>query len=287
MSRRKRRQPAAEDRQKRDSRRRYAPLVRWALLVVLGMCAVFGWALATRANKRVPSPPVYSYEIVNTYPHDPEAFCQGLIFEDGVLYESTGRYGRSSLRRVDLESGKVLKKYSLNEKLFGEGIAISGDQIIQLTWRSGVGIVYEKASLEPQSVFRYRGEGWGITTDGQRLLMSDGSATLRGLDPKTFRVLDTLTVRSAGVPVRWLNELEFVEGEIYANVYGSDRIARISPKTGEVLGWIDLAGLLKRRERPSSEAVLNGIAYDPEAKRLFVTGKLWPKLFEIRVVSKR
>ncbi len=287
MSRRKRRQPAAEDRQKRDSRRRYAPLVRWALLVVLGMCAVFGWALATRANKRVPSPPVYSYEIVNTYPHDPEAFCQGLIFEDGVLYESTGRYGRSSLRRVDLESGKVLKKYSLNEKLFGEGIAISGDQIIQLTWRSGVGIVYEKASLEPQSVFRYRGEGWGITTDGQRLLMSDGSATLRGLDSKTFRVLDTLTVRSAGVPVRWLNELEFVEGEIYANVYGSDRIARISPKTGEVLGWIDLAGLLKRRERPSSEAVLNGIAYDPEAKRLFVTGKLWPKLFEIRVVSKR
>lgn len=287
MSRRKRRQPAAEDRQKRDSRRRYAPLVRWALLVVLGMCAVFGWALATRANKRVPSPPVYGYEIVNTYPHDPEAFCQGLIFEDGVLYESTGRYGRSSLRRVDLESGKVLKKYSLNEKLFGEGIAISGDQIIQLTWRSGVGIVYEKASLEPQSVFRYRGEGWGITTDGQRLLMSDGSATLRGLDPKTFRVLDTLTVRSAGVPVRWLNELEFVEGEIYANVYGSDRIARISPKTGEVLGWIDLAGLLKRRERPSSEAVLNGIAYDPEAKRLFVTGKLWPKLFEIRVVSKR
>jgi glutamine cyclotransferase len=257
------------------------------LLGVLGACAVFGWALATRANKRSPSPPVYGYEIVNTYPHDPEAFSQGLVFEEGVLYESTGRYGRSSLRRVDLESGKVLKMSSLNERLFGEGIAVFGDQIIQLTWRSGVGVVYDKASLEPRSTFRYRGEGWGITTDGKRLLMSDGSPTLRVLDPKTFRVLDTLTVRSAGVPVRWLNELEYVEGEIYANVYGSNRIARISPKTGDVLGWIDLAGLLNRRQRPSPEAVLNGIAYDPEAKRLFVTGKLWPKLFEIRVVPKR
>jgi glutamine cyclotransferase len=242
--------------------------------------------LATRANKRAPSPPVYGYEIVNTYPHDPEAFSQGLVFEEGGLYESTGRYGRSSLRRVDLESGKVLKKFSLNEKYFGEGIAIFGDQIIQLTWRSGVGIVYEKASLEPRSVFRYRGEGWGITTDDQRLLMSDGSATLRVLDPKTFRVLDTLTVRSAGAPVRWLNELEYVEGEIYANVYGSDRIARISPKTGDVLGWIDLAGLLQGPQPLTPEAVLNGIAYDPEGKRLFVTGKLWPKLFEIRVVPK-
>jgi glutamine cyclotransferase len=286
VSRRKPRQTAAEHPEKRDSRRRRGPLARWTLLIVLGACAVFGWALATRANKRAPSPPVYGYEIVNTYPHDPEAFSQGLVFEEGGLYESTGRYGRSSLRRVDLESGKVLKKFSLNEKYFGEGIAIFGDQIIQLTWRSGVGIVYEKASLEPRSVFRYRGEGWGITTDDQRLLMSDGSATLRVLDPTTFRVLDTLTVRSAGAPVRWLNELEYVEGEIYANVYGSDRIARISPKTGDVLGWIDLAGLLQGPQPLTPEAVLNGIAYDPEGKRLFVTGKLWPKLFEIRVVPK-
>jgi glutamine cyclotransferase len=254
---------------------------------MFGACAVLGWALATRANKRGSAPPVYGYEIVNTYPHDPDAFCQGLVFEDGALYESTGRYGRSSLRRVDLQSGKVLKKFSLKNRYFGEGIAIFGDQIIQLTWRSGVGVVYDKASFAPRSVFRYRGEGWGITTDGRRLLISDGSAVLRVLDPKTFRQLDTITVRSAGTPVRWLNELEYVEGEIYANVYGSDRIARISPKTGEVLGWIDLAGLLKGHERLDPDAVLNGIAYDPETKRLFVTGKLWPRLFEIRAVLPR
>ena len=287
MSRRKRRQAAAEPRQKPQTGRRYLRSVRWALLVVLGAGVVFGWALATGANKRRRSPRVDGYEIINVYPHDPDAFCQGLVFEQGVLYESTGRYGRSSLRRVDLESGKVLKMSALNERLFGEGITIFDDSIIQLTWRSGIGIVYEKASLEPQSTFRYRGEGWGITTVGQRLMMSDGSATLRVLDPKTFRVLDTLTVRSGGVPVRWLNELEYVEGEIYANVYGLDRIARISPKTGEVVGWIDLAGLAKGIKRPSPEAVLNGIAYDPEGKRLLVTGKLWPKLFEIRVVPQR
>lgn len=229
---------------------------------------------------------MYGYEIVNVYPHDVRAFSQGLVFADGFLYEGTGQYGQSSLRQVDLESGKVLKYVPLPREIFGEGIAISGSQIIQLTWQNRVGLVYDKESLKPQSTFRYKGEGWGLTTDGQRLVMSDGSATLRFLDPKTFRVVDTVTVHSRGAPVDRLNELEYVEGEIYANVWGSDRIARISPRTGEVLGWIDLTGLLTPAERGNIDAVLNGIAYDAQAKRLFVTGKLWPKLFEIRVVPK-
>jgi glutamine cyclotransferase len=243
--------------------------------------------LATRAKQRGASPPVYGYEIVNVYPHDPGAFCQGLAFEDGLLYEGTGRYGRSSLRQADLESGKVLKHVPLSPRLFGEGITVFDDRIIQLTWQSGVAFVYDKQSFKQQSFFRYTGEGWGITHDGKRMVMSDGSATLRFLDPETFRVVDTVTVRSGEAPVGRLNELEYVEGEIYANVWGLDRIARISPRTGEVLAWIDLAGLLKPGDRVSPDAVLNGIAYDPQKKRLFVTGKLWPKLFEIRLVRKR
>jgi len=253
---------------------------------VVAACALLGWALATQPRKRGPAPPVYGYEVVHVYPHDARAFSQGLAFADGFLYEGTGQYGQSSLRQVDLESGKVLKYVPLPREIFGEGIAISGSQIIQLTWQNRVGLIYDKESLKPQSTFRYKGEGWGLTTDGRRLVVSDGSATLRFLDPKTFRVVDTVTVRSRGAPVNQLNELEYVEGEIYANVWGSDRIARISPKTGEVLGWIDLAGLLKPAERVNVDAVLNGIAYDPQARRLFVTGKLWPKLFEIRVVPK-
>jgi len=229
---------------------------------------------------------MYGYEIVHTYPHDPQAFSQGLAFADGFVYEGTGRYGRSTLRQVDLESGKVLKYVPLPREIFGEGITIFGSRIIQLTWQNRVGLIYDKESLKPQDTFRYKGEGWGLTTDGRRLVMSDGSATLRFLDPKTFRVVDTVTVRSRGAPVDRLNELEYVEGEIYANVWGTDRIARIAPKTGEVLGWIDLAGLLRPAERVNIDAVLNGIAYDAPTKRLFVTGKLWPKLFEIRVVPK-
>ncbi len=256
------------------------------VLGVLAACALLGWAFATQPRQRNPAPPVYGYEIVHVYPHDARAFSQGLAFADGFLYEGTGQYGQSSLRQVDLESGKVLKYVPLPREIFGEGIAISGSRIIQLTWQNRVGLIYDKESLKPQSTFRYKGEGWGLTTDGRRLVLSDGSATLRFLDPKTFRVVDTVTVRSRGAPVNQLNELEYVEGQIYANVWGSDRIARISPQTGEVLGWIDLAGLLKPAERVNVDAVLNGIAYDPQAGRLFVTGKLWPKLFEIRVVPK-
>lgn len=287
MGRRKRKRQDGGQPQPRDARPRGTRIARWTVLVTIATCAVLGWALATRAKPRAETPPVYGYEIVNTYPHDPAAFCQGLAFRDGFLYESTGQYGRSSLRRVDLESGRVLKQLPLSPGHFGEGIALSGDEIVQLTWRSRVGFVYERESFERRRVFRYTGEGWGITLAGERLAMSDGSATLRLLDPTTFRVVDTITVRSGGAPVDQLNELEYVEGEIYANVWGSDRIARISPKTGEVLGWIDLAGLLAPHERASDDAVLNGIAFDPQQNRLFVTGKLWPKLFEIRLVPPR
>ena len=280
-------EPGKRTRQGNRSRGGRSRVARWALLLILEACLAPGrTSAASPKQQQEEPPPVDGYEVVNTYPHDPGAFCQGLAFADGFLYEGTGMYGRSSLRRVDLESGKVLNYRSLSARFFGEGITISGDQIIQLTWRSGVGIVYDKQSFKPKAAFRYTGEGWGITTYGKRLIMSDGTATLRFLDPKTFQVVGRVTVRSRGRPVEELNELEYVEGEIYANVWGSDRIARISPKTGQVLGWIDLAGLLKRRERPSLDAVLNGIAYDPEGKRLFVTGKYWPKLFEIRVVPK-
>lgn len=267
-----------------------AALARWTVLMALAIPALSGWAPMTRAAERSEergAPPVYGYEIVNTYPHDPAAFCQGLAFRDGFLYEGTGRYGQSSLRQVDLKSGRVLKFTSLNSRLFGEGITFSGDDIVQLTWRSGIGFVYDGKSFGRQGVFRYTGEGWGITTVGEQLVMSDGSANLRFLDPKNFRVTKTLTVRNQAAPVAQLNELEYVEGEIYANLWGSDRIARISPEIGQVLGWIDLGGLFPRRERVSRDAVLNGIAYDGEGKRLFVTGKLWPKLFEIRLVRKR
>jgi len=268
------------------SRARVARIVPWPALGAFAVCGVLGWALAMRAHQRDQAPPVYGYEVVNVYPHDPAAFCQGLVFADGHLYEGTGQYGASSLRQVDLKSGRVVKQVRLSPRLFGEGIAVSGDDLIQLTWRNRVGFVYDKQSFARRSVFRYNGEGWGITRVDDRLVMSDGSATLRFLDPDSFRVVDKITVRSQNVPVDKLNELEYVEGQIYANVWGSDRIARISPKTGQVLGWIDLGGLLPRHQRASVDAVLNGIAFDPQAKRLFVTGKLWPKLFEIRVVQR-
>jgi glutamine cyclotransferase len=238
------------------------------------------------AGARRKVPPVYGYQVVKTYPHDPNAYCQGLTIDNGILYEGTGTYGRSSLRRVDLESGKVLQILQLDAQLFGEGIAVWNDRIVQLTWRNQVGFVYDKQSLKRESSFRYASEGWGLTHDGRHLIMSDGSAMLCFLDPETFKVVRRIKVHSQGAAVTRLNELEYVEGEVYANIWGADYIARISPKTGEVLGWIDLSGLLKPQERPDQDAVLNGIAFDRKEKRLFVTGKNWPKLFEIRVVPK-
>lgn len=229
--------------------------------------------------------PVYSYNIVNTYPHDPDAFTQGLVFEDGALYEGTGLLGNSTLRRVELETGAVLQIYELPDQFFGEGITIYGDKIIQLTWQSNVGFVYDKNSFELLQQFNYSTEGWGITHNGTCLIMSDGTSTLHFLDPQTFEEISQVAVFANDDPVTRLNELEYVQGEIYANVWQTDRIARIEPGTGQVVGWIDLEGLLTAEDRSEPVDVLNGIAYDAEADRLFVTGKLWPKLFEIELIS--
>ncbi len=226
--------------------------------------------------------PVDTYRVVQTYPHDPTAFTQGLIFVDGALYEGTGLNGQSSLRRVELETGRVLQQRDLAPEYFGEGITLFGDRIFQLTWQSHVGFVYDRTSFAPVGTFSYPTEGWGLTHDGRRLIMSDGTATLRFLDPATLRETGSVEVRDEHGPVLRLNELEYVEGEILANVWQTDRIARIDPATGRVTGWIDLTGLKPATDRPID--VLNGIAYDPATKRLFVTGKYWPSLFEIQVV---
>lgn len=236
---------------------------------------------ATMAKQRLAAP-LARAEVVRSYPHDPKAFTQGLVFVDGYLYEGTGQKGESSIRKVRLESGEVVQIHRLDSRYFGEGITILRDSLIQLTWQAGVGFVYDAKTFEPRRTFTYSGEGWGLTHDGTRLIMSDGSSALRFLDPKTFDETGRVQVNDAGRPVDQLNELEFVKGEIYANVWMHDRIARISPKTGAVTGWIDLRGLLTPQEAATVD-VLNGIAYDAENDRLFVTGKWWPKLFEIRV----
>lgn len=233
--------------------------------------------------------PTASYRVVRSYPHDRDAYTQGLVFRDGLFYESTGLHGQSTLRKVRLDSGEVLQARRLDARYFGEGLALVGKELIQLTWQTEIGFVYDLETFELKRTFRYKGEGWGLAYDGTRLVMSDGSEVLRFLDPSTLRETGRLTVRDAGVPVMQLNELEIVKGEIFANVYQTDRIARISPRTGKVTGWIDLSGLLSPRDAAGldpANAVLNGIAYDSGADRLFVTGKLWPKLFEIQVVPR-
>jgi glutamine cyclotransferase len=229
--------------------------------------------------------PAFGYTVVRTYPHDRDAFTQGLQFVDGVLYEGTGLNGRSSIRKVNLETGAVLQKRDVPEAYFGEGITVWRNELMQLTWQSGVAFVYDRNTFSPLRTLRYRGEGWGLTHDGTSLIMSDGSEVLRVLDPATFDVRRRLRVTALGSPVRELNELEYVKGEILANIWQTDRLARIDPKTGNVTGWIDLSGLLTPRERASTD-VLNGIAYDAVRDRLFVTGKLWPKLFEVRLNGK-
>jgi len=228
------------------------------------------------------------YQVVHTYPHDSNAFTQGLVFVDGHLYESTGENGKSSVRLVDLYTGQVLQKHDLPGEYFGEGLTDWGSTLIQLTWKAHTAFVYDRFSFSLLRTFEYKGEGWGLTHDETQLIMSDGTSELRFLDPKTFREIRRMrVVDEDGHAVENLNELEYVHGEIYANVWHSDEIARISPHTGRVLGWIDLSGIIDKRELSDPEAVLNGIAYDSAGDRLFVTGKLWPKLFEIRVVGRR
>ncbi|MDQ1278322.1 MAG: Glutamine cyclotransferase [Thermodesulfobacteriota bacterium] len=230
--------------------------------------------------------PVYGYRIVQVYPHDRGAYTQGLAFSGGHLYEGTGQEGRSSLRRVELKTGRILQEYRLDNRYFGEGITVFKEQIIQLTWRNRVGFVYDRAGFRRLNTFPYDHEGWGITHDGRRLIVSDGSATLRFLDPRTLREVDRLQVRDEDGSVTGLNELEYVRGTIYANVWPTDRIAMINPRTGSVTGWVEMTGLLVAFDARSGVDVLNGIAYDPAGDRLFVTGKLWPHLFEIKLVRK-
>jgi glutamine cyclotransferase len=258
----------------------------WRAWLVLLAVAIAGVAAAA-ALPRDKSAQVDGFRVVAAYPHDPNAFCQGLIVADGVMYEGTGQRGSSSLRQVDIATGRVDRFVPLNQAYFGEGIAVLKGQLYQLTWQNRIAIVYDLASLVPVSSFRYSGEGWGLTTDGEQLIMSDGTATLRFLDPTTFDVKRRVTVKAREGRIDNLNELEYVNGEIYANIWYSDRIARISPKTGEVLGWIDLSTLWPARQRPTKEHVLNGIAWDEKEKRLYVTGKNWPQLYQIEVVSKR
>lgn len=244
-----------------------------------------GFTAQPRRQPAAPSTPAphASYRVVNIYPHDRTAFTQGLEFHEGVLFEGTGLNGRSSIRKVKLETGEVLQQRAVPAAYFGEGITVWGDNLIELTWRSEIAFVYDRLSFTPKFTFRYRGEGWGLTHDGRSLIMSDGTSALRFLDPATFEQRRKLYVTDAGAPVASLNELEFVKGEIYANVWQTERIARISPETGSVLGWIDLHGLLAPADAAGVD-VMNGIAYDEARDRLFVTGKLWPKLFEITIV---
>jgi len=235
-----------------------------------------------RALQRPAGAPVFGFQVVNSYPHDNDAFTQGLLFRDGVLYESTGRKGRSSLRKVHLETGQVLQQEKVDDRYFAEGLTDWGGRLVQLTWETNIGFVYDLATFKRVQTFSYTGEGWGLAHDDRRLIMSDGTPTLRFLDPQTFKVTGQLPITDGGRAVEDLNELEFVEGEIYANVWTTDRIAIIAPATGQVTAWINLAGLMPRGST-DGDAVLNGIAYDAARKRLFVTGKLWPRLFEIKV----
>jgi glutamine cyclotransferase len=229
--------------------------------------------------------PVYGYRVINVYPHDPGAFTQGLVYEDGFLYEGTGMWGQSSIRRVDLETGQVLHIQPLDTQYFGEGIAIWADHIVQLTWQKNTGFVYDKATFAQLDTFQYPTEGWGITHDGSKLIMSDGTARLHFWDPDTFGEIGYVDVAAAGLPVTRLNELEYIDGLVYANVWQTDRIAIIDPATGAVTAWIDLTGLLPPEDRTPTTDVLNGIAYDAAGGRLFVTGKYWPKLFEIELIG--
>jgi glutaminyl-peptide cyclotransferase len=228
--------------------------------------------------------PMYTFKVVNVFPHDPQAFTQGLFFRGGFLYEGTGLNGRSSLRKVRLETGEVVQRVDLAPEFFGEGIALLGDDIVQLTWKAHKGFVYRASDFKLLRDFSYPGEGWGLAAHGNELYMSDGTSEIRVLDGKTLREKRRLKVRDADKPVLELNELEFVEGEIFANIWQTDKIARISPQTGKVLGWIDLQGLLGPMYQSNADAVLNGIAYDPATKRLFVTGKLWPNIYEIKIL---
>jgi glutaminyl-peptide cyclotransferase len=250
----------------------------------------FLWSLAGvgafSAVLQSPAVPTYRPQVIHVYPHDREAFTQGLEYRDGFLFEGTGLKGHSTVRKEELESGRVLQKIDIADQYFGEGITVFQKSIVELTWQSHTGLVYDKSSFGLLKSFSYSGEGWGLANDGQRIYMSDGTAQIRVLDPETLTEQRRITVHERNKQFDSLNELEWVRGEIFANVWQTDQILRISPRDGAVTGVIDLSGLLSREEREAGADVLNGIAYDSAGDRLFVTGKLWPKLFEIKLIPK-
>ena len=244
-----------------------------------------GWSILMAQVPSSGGLPLYGYRVVNVYPHDAGAFTQGLQYLDGYFYEGTGLNGRSSIRKVTLETGKVLQQRTVPGEFFGEGITVWKNDLFELTWQSHVAFVYDRATFEPKKRFTYPGEGWGLTSDGTNLVMSDGTDELRVLDPVTFAEKRRIKVTAGGIALRNLNELEYMKGDILANIWMTDYVARVAPDSGRVTAYIDLRGLLTATERANTD-VLNGIAYDAKQDRLFVTGKLWPKLFEIKLVKK-
>lgn len=275
--------------------RNFAPVLALALLLAAGcdhrpatVPPAVSWV---RPRPAVPPAgadafPVYTYDVVHVWPHNRDAFTEGLVYFKGDLLESTGLNGQSSLRRVDLKTGKVLQRVEVPSQYFGEGLATLNGKLFQLTWQSQKGFVYDLASFHQEKEFTYTGEGWGLTTDGTWLIMSDGTDQIRFLDPVTFAENRRITVIARGAGVNHLNELEYVQGEIYANVWGTDYVVVIDPATGRVNGVIDFTGLLPASDRDEKTEVLNGIAFDPDGGRLFVTGKCWPKLFEVKLELK-
>ena len=232
--------------------------------------------------------PTYDFKVVRSYPHDTQAFTEGLLYRDGVLYESTGLNGKSSIRKVDLASGKVLQSKDIPPQYFGEGLTEWGDTLVGLTWQTQTGFVFDLKTFELKSQFAYPGEGWGLTHNGKELIMSDGTSTLRFLDPKTFLEVRRVKVTADGIAVDQLNELEVVEGDIYANIWHTNTVARIDQTTGKITGWIDFSKLYPDAGKGlNGENVMNGIAYDAEKKRLFVTGKLWPKIYEVKIIPRK
>ncbi|MBV9743198.1 MAG: glutaminyl-peptide cyclotransferase [Acidobacteriia bacterium] len=231
--------------------------------------------------------PEYGYNVVHTYPHDSNAYTQGLFYLNGFLYESTGLNGQSSVRKEKLETAEILERHDIPEQYFGEGVVNWKDRLLEITWKSEVGFIYDLASFALKGQFSYPGEGWGLTQDGKRIIMSDGTSELRFWDPETLKETGRVRVTADGAPIDQLNELEWVKGEVYANIWQTNRIARIDPASGKVVGWIDLRGILSPTNMVGEGGVLNGIAYDAATARLFVTGKLWPKLFEIKLVKKQ
>jgi glutamine cyclotransferase len=256
------------------------------MLVAVILAGVLACSGSPSTRKMTDAIPIYSYQVINSWPHDTEAYTQGLVFHDGALFESTGLRGASSLRRVELKSGKVKKKVEVDRQYFAEGMTIFQDKVFQLTWQNQKGFVYDLKKLKQEGEFAYEGEGWGLTHDSHSLILSDGTNRIRFLDPASFQVQRTISVFDNGQPLAELNELEYIKGEIYANIWRTDRIVRIDPTTGKINAWIDMTGLHHLGDGSDAENCLNGIAYDAEGDRLFVTGKRWPKVFEIRLVKK-